>query len=315
MPSPQFAEDRVGPDRLRCAALTALLLFGHAVAAPVKPSPKGWHDGAVFMEIFVRGYQDSDGDGSGDLRGLIQRLDYLQELGIQGIWLMPITPSADKDHGYATTDYRAIEPQYGSLADFDELMRQAHKRGIAVIIDYVINHSAAAHPLFQQALQGPGSPYRDWFVWQHAAPEGWDIWGKNPWYVTEHGHYFGTFGPHMPDFNLRNPAVVDYHRSSLRFWLNRGPALEYTRDEWAIKSPELGLPNSLRVSALAFGVIAMLGLVFAFALRTVSRKELGAAGSVIGALAVACWLGTGPLQQLGNLNLLIFLVGLVGVCL
>ncbi|MCV2370859.1 alpha-amylase family glycosyl hydrolase [Roseateles oligotrophus] len=219
----------------RCVLTALLLLAGPAAAAPldlsqvpqmssaVKPLPKGWQDGAVFMEIFVRGYQDSDGDGIGDLRGLIQRLDYLQALGIQGIWLMPISPSADKDHGYATTDYRGVEPQYGSLADFDELMLQAHKRGIAVIIDYVINHSAAAHPLFQQALLGPGNPYRDWFVWQQEAPSGWDIWGKNPWFATEHGqHYFGTFGPHMPDFNLKNPAVVDYHRSSLRFWLNRG---------------------------------------------------------------------------------------------
>ncbi len=214
-----------------------LLFMGSALAAPldlspvphkmaraVKPLPKGWADGAAFMEIFVRGYQDSDGDGIGDLRGLIQRLDYLQALGIQGIWLMPISPSADKDHGYATTDYRGVEPQYGSLADFDELMLQAHKRGIAVIIDYVLNHSAAAHPLFQQALLGPENPYRDWFVWQQTAPEGWDIWGKNPWYTTAPGsaHYFGTFGPHMPDFNLKNSAVVDYHRSSLRFWLNRG---------------------------------------------------------------------------------------------
>jgi glycosidase len=218
-------------------ALAALLLTGHAIAAPIdlspvpqmtpaiKPLPKAWSEGAVFMEIFVRGYQDSDGDGIGDLRGLIQRLDYLQSLGIQGIWLMPISPSADKDHGYATTDYRGVEPQYGSLADFDEMIAQAHKRGIAVIIDYVINHSAAAHPLFQQALLlGPENPYRDWFVWQQTAPTGWDIWGKNPWYATEPGsaHYFATFGPHMPDFNLRNPAVVDYHRSSLRFWLNRG---------------------------------------------------------------------------------------------
>lgn len=203
------------------AAVLSLLLMGSAIAAP-KTLAKNWRQGAVFMEIFVRGYQDSDGDGIGDLRGLIQRLDYLQALGIDGIWLMPITASADKDHGYATTDYRGVEPQYGSLADFDELITQAHRRGIAVIIDYVINHSASAHPLFQKALEGPQNRYRDWFVWQDPAPAGWDILGKNPWTPTEHGAYFATFGPHMPDFNLRNPAVVDYHRSSLRFWLNRG---------------------------------------------------------------------------------------------
>jgi alpha-amylase len=163
-------------------------------------------------------------------------------LGIKGIWLMPITKNADGDHGYATTDFRDIAPEYGTLADFDELIRQAHRRGIGVIMDYAINHSAAQHPMFVAARQGAASPFRDWYVWADEAPQGWDIWGKNPWYFTAaqpwtfkgpskdlpappagaQGFYFGTFGPHMPDFNFRNAAVVDYHLSSLRFWLNRG---------------------------------------------------------------------------------------------
>lgn len=205
------------------------------------PLPEGWHRGA-FMEIFVRAYQDSDGDGVGDLRGLTQRLDHLHALGVTGLWLMPITASADHDHGYATTDYRRIEPAYGTLADFDELIRQAHARGMGVIMDYVINHSAAEHPLFQQAVSDAHSPWRDWYVFSPTLPVGWDIWGKNPWYHTAAKHwlsalepkdlppappgardfYFGTFGPHMPDFNLRNPAVWAYHADSLRFWLNRG---------------------------------------------------------------------------------------------
>ncbi|MEL4177899.1 alpha-amylase family glycosyl hydrolase [Roseateles sp. PN1] len=198
-----------------------------AVAAPASfagriQAKRDWRQGS-FMEIFVRGYQDSDGDGIGDLRGLTQRLDYLQDLGISGIWLMPITPSADRDHGYATTDYRGIEAQYGSMADFEELLHQAHRRGIGVIVDYVINHSAAEHPFFQEAAADRNSPYRDWFVWQDPAPTGWDIWGKNPWYANAAGgHYFATFGAPMPDFNLRNPAVVDYHRASMRFWLDKG---------------------------------------------------------------------------------------------
>ncbi len=203
--------------------------------------PAGWEQGA-FMEIFVRAYRDSDGDGIGDLRGLTQSLDHLQSLGVRGIWLMPITRNADGDHGYATTDFRDIAPEYGTLADFDELIRQAHARGIGVIMDYVINHSAASHPLFEQARQGPAAPYRDWYVWSETAPAGWDIWGKYPWYAVSaqpwkwtgevkdlplappgtRDFYFGTFGPHMPDFNFRNPAVLAYHLSSLRFWLNRG---------------------------------------------------------------------------------------------
>ena len=187
----------------------------------VRALQPGWQRGA-FMEVFVRAYKDSNGDGVGDIKGLTQQLDYLKDLGIKGIWLMPITASADGDHGYATTDFRAIEPAYGTLEDFDELLRQAHARGIGVIMDYVINHSAQASPLFTNAMAGPTSPFFDWFVWEKEAPAGWDIWGKNPWTSTPQGNYFGTFGPHMPDFNFRNPAVLAYHQSSLRFWLNRG---------------------------------------------------------------------------------------------
>ena len=183
--------------------------------------PAGWQRGA-FMEIFVRAYKDSNGDGIGDLQGVTQSLDYLQDLGVTGIWLMPITTNADGDHGYATTDFRGIDPAYGTLADFDELIAQAHQRGIGIIMDYVINHSAAAHPMFVSAQTGPSSPFYDWFVWEKTAPTGWDIWGKNPWTQTGQGAYFGTFGPHMPDFNFKNPAVLAYHQSSLRFWLNRG---------------------------------------------------------------------------------------------
>ncbi|MDT8998262.1 alpha-amylase family glycosyl hydrolase [Paucibacter sp. APW11] len=194
--------------------------------------PEGWQHGA-FMEVFVRGYKDSNGDGIGDLRGLTQQLDYLRDLGIKGLWLMPITASADHDHGYATTDFRALEPDYGSLDDLDELLRQAHARGIGVIMDYVLNHSAASHPLFQQSAQGAGNRWRSWYVWrepgQQADLKQWDIWGKNPWYQQltdansdDGSRYFATFGAAMPDFNLRLPEVQEFHRSSLRFWLNRG---------------------------------------------------------------------------------------------
>jgi alpha-amylase len=183
--------------------------------------PEGWQHGA-FMEIFVRAYRDSDGDGHGDLRGLTQSLDYLQDLGIKGIWLMPITLNADGDHGYAVKDFRAIDPAYGTLADFDELLREAHKRGIGVIMDYVLNHSSAENPLYVDAVSGPNSRFRNWFIWKDPAPTGWEIWGKNPWYGSPTGTFYGTFGPHMPDFNLENAEAMEYHRDSLRFWLNRG---------------------------------------------------------------------------------------------
>ncbi|MDR7296484.1 glycosidase [Pelomonas aquatica] len=227
--------------------LTSLGTQAQIDARPVPAEPRSsglpahWRQG-VFMEVFVRGYQDSDGDGIGDLRGLTRRLDHLQKLGISGLWLMPVTASSDHDHGYATTDYRNIEPQYGTLADFDELIREAHKRGIGIVMDYVINHASWQFPPFQQAVADRSSPWRSWFVWNTHPGPGWDIWGKYPWYDAaakpwdwtgewkdlppiQPGSpdiFFGTFGPHMPDFNLRNPDVVRYHEDSLRFWLNRG---------------------------------------------------------------------------------------------
>jgi glycosidase len=225
-----------------CLALSLLLLaygggaVGGAPAATAWPGvdvspvaqadavsllPNGWQSGA-FMEIFVRAYQDSDGDGVGDLGGLTQRLDYLQELGVKGLWLMPVTRSEDHDHGYAVTDFRQIESAYGSLADFDELLAQAHARGMGVIVDYVVNHSAAQNPLFLNSAASKDNPWGSWFVWQDSAPTGWSIFGKNPWNSTPHGAYFSQFSPNMPDFNWLNPAVMAYHQDSMRFWLNRG---------------------------------------------------------------------------------------------
>ncbi len=223
----------MSPRRRAALALVSTLLVAACASGPgvdvsavrqvprFAPLPEGWEHGA-FMEVFVRGYQDSDGDGVGDLRGLTQRLDYLQALGIRGLWLMPVTTSADHEHGYAVTDYRAIEPAYGTLADFDELVRQAHARGIGIVMDYVINHSARENPLFVQAASSRDNPWRRWYVWEDTKPAGWSIFDHDPWTATANGAYFGQFGSHMPDFNLRNPAVVAYHMDSLRFWINHG---------------------------------------------------------------------------------------------
>jgi glycosidase len=180
-----------------------------------------WKDG-VFMEIFVRAYQDSDGDGIGDIRGLTQKLDYLKTLGVTGLWLMPVNPSQDKDHGYAVSNYRDVATEYGTLADFDELLVQAHQRGIGIVIDYVINHSAAQHPAFVNSRSARDNAYRNWYVWQDFTPSGWSIYGGNPWRSSAVGSYFAGFWDQMPDFNLKNSAVVSWHHDNLRFWLNRG---------------------------------------------------------------------------------------------
>jgi alpha-amylase len=192
-----------------------------AVTQTKSALPPEWKRGP-FMEIFVRAYADSEGDGIGDFRGLTSKLDYIQSLGIRGLWLMPVNPSEDGDHGYAVTDYRAIAREHGTLADFDEFLKQAHARGIGVIMDYVINHSASTNPLFTRAAATKENPHRDWYVWRDVAPTDWKLFGNSPWHTLPTGAYLGGFHHTMPDFNLLNPKVLDYHLNSMRFWLNRG---------------------------------------------------------------------------------------------
>ena len=206
----------VPPETLPDADVSAV-----AKSDPGSVLPATWKQGP-FIEIYVRGYQDSDGDGIGDLKGLTQRLDYLKDLGVTGIWLMPVTQSQDNDHGYAVSDYRAIEKQYGSLADFDAFVAAAHARGIGVIIDYVMNHSAAQNPLFLNSSGAKDGARRDWYIWSSTKPSGWNIYGNDPWKSSSTGYYFAGFWDQMPDFNLRNASVLAYHHDSMRFWLNRG---------------------------------------------------------------------------------------------
>ena len=230
------------------------------------PLHPDWKYGA-FMQIYVRGYKDSDGDGVGDLQGIIDSLDYLHDLGITGIWLMPITESEDRDHGYAVRNYRAVEADYGTMADLQGLLASAQRRGIGVVLDYVINHASAQHPLFRSAAASPRSPHRDLFVWAPGAgPPGWEIFGRNPWHPADAGNwsYFAPFWSGMPDFNLRSAAAVRFHRDNIRFWLNKqvrraaaagraGPAQRRRRaaEERALRAgvveaPQLGRPRAGR---------------------------------------------------------------------
>ena len=198
--------------------------------------PANWNKDAAFYEIFVRSFKDSDGDGVGDFKGLTSRLDYLQGLGVTGIWLMPMMPSEDHDHGYAVNDYRAVNPDYGTMADFETFVQEAHKRGIGIILDFVINHSGSGNAIFRDAAASKSSPYRDWFVfsdknpgWYDAKNRGQDgrFW-NDPWLPADktvpggHGLYYGVFSRQMPDWNLRNPKVVAYIQDSMRFWMNKG---------------------------------------------------------------------------------------------
>jgi len=189
-----------------------------------------WWDGAVFYEIFVRSFADStDGplanDGIGDLRGLINKLDYLNDgdpdthddLGVTGIWLMPIMPSPSY-HGYDTTDYYAVEQDYGTQEDFLELIEEAHVRGIRVIVDLVLNHSSREHPGFIGSSD-PGSVHHGWYTWSRKNLDFKGPWGQKVWHEMDGGYYYGVFSPSMPDLNYENPAVTREMFNVTRFWL------------------------------------------------------------------------------------------------
>jgi glycosidase len=240
---------------LASQALPAVDVSPVAAADPGLPLPEGWHRRGV-LQVFMRSYQDSDGDGIGDLRGLISRLDHIRDLGVGGLWLLPVQPSQDGDHGYAVLDYRAVEPAYGTLADFDALVAAARERGLGVILDHVMNHSAARHPAFVNSRAGTGNPYRDWYVWSTTRPSGWRIWDQDPWRPDASGWYFAPFWGEMPDFNLRHPAVVAWHLDHLRFWMNRGVAgfrfdavgnlVENGPDAWDSQPESLALMRRVR---------------------------------------------------------------------
>ncbi len=178
-----------------------------------------WWNDTIFYEVFAHSFYDSNGDGIGDLNGLISKLDYLNDgnpattddLGVSGIWLMPIMVSPSY-HGYDVSDYYKVNPDYGTNDDFKRLMQEAHKRGIYVIIDLVLNHTSSQHPWFIES-RDPNSARRDWYVWSVDKPQG------EGWHETLSGYYYGYFGDGMPDLNYRNPAVTEEMHKVTRFWL------------------------------------------------------------------------------------------------
>jgi len=194
----------------------------------------GWAKGAVFYEVCVRSFQDSDGDGKGDLPGLISRLDYLNDgdpatttdLGIDGIWLMPVFRSPSY-HGYDTTDYENVNPDYGTNEDLERLCVEAHRRGIRVIVDLVLNHSGSGHPWFQESASSPGSPKRDWYVWRDYDP-GWKQPWAGPygtsttWHPLNGAYFYGVFWSGMPDLNYRSAEVRAEAKRIAGLWLSRG---------------------------------------------------------------------------------------------
>lgn len=174
----------------------------------------------------MRSFYDTNANGDGDLRGLVEKLDYLNDgdpnttddLGITGLWLMPIMTSPSY-HGYDVVNYYNIEEDYGTLNDFKLLMEEAHKRGIRVIIDLVLNHTSSQHPWFRQSKDNPGSAYRDWYVWADENPGFVGPWGQKVWIPGGNGYYYAVFWDGMPDLNYRNPEVTEKMYDVTRFWV------------------------------------------------------------------------------------------------
>ena len=188
-----------------------------------------WRDGIIY-QIYPRSFADSNGDGIGDLQGIISKLDYLQDLGVDAIWLSPINPSPDVDFGYDVSNYLEIDPKYGSLEDFDDLLQAAHQHSIRVILDLVLNHTSDQHPWFVQARSSRDNPYHDWYLWKDPAaggrvPNNWQaVFGGRAWEYdpTVGQYYYHMFYKQQPDVNWRNPEVRQALLDVFRFWAGRG---------------------------------------------------------------------------------------------
>lgn len=189
-----------------------------------------WYKDAVFYQLHVRAFCDSNGDGIGDLKGLISRLDYLQELGVDCIWLMPIYPSPLRDDGYDPSDYYDIHPDYGTLDDFRQFLKEAHQRGLRVIIELVLNHTSDQHPWFKEARSSPNNKYRNWYVWSQSADRYQkarvifsDTEESNwAWDSVSRSFYWHRFFSHQPDLNYDNPEVREEMWEVMKFWLDLG---------------------------------------------------------------------------------------------
>jgi maltose alpha-D-glucosyltransferase / alpha-amylase len=189
-----------------------------------------WYKDAVFYEVHVRAFSDSDGDGIGDFRGLISKLDYLQELGINTIWLLPFYPSPLRDDGYDISDYMNVNPSYGSLEDFQSFLREAHQRGLRVVTELVMNHTSDQHPWFQEARSSRDNPRRDWYVWSDAddryrsariifTDTELSNWAWDP---VSKSYYWHRFFSHQPDLNFDNPAVCEQVWAIMKYWRDMG---------------------------------------------------------------------------------------------
>ena len=189
-----------------------------------------WWQSGIIYQIYPRSFADSNGDGIGDLNGITARLDYLADLGVAALWLSPVYPSPDADFGYDISDYCAIDPKFGNLADFDRLVSETHARGLRIILDLVLNHTSDQHPWFVESRASRDNPKRDWYLWRDPSskgglPNNWQsVFGGSGWQMDSitGQYYFHMFTREQPDVNWHNPAVRQAMLDVFRFWLERG---------------------------------------------------------------------------------------------
>ena len=199
---------------------------------PAATSADPWWKHALIYEIYPRSFQDSNGDGIGDLNGITQRLDYLKTLGVDAIWLSPMYPSPQIDFGYDISNYEAIDPQYGTMADFDRLVAEARKRNIRILLDMVMNHTSDKHPWFIESESSKANPKRDWYIWRDGKgpgvpPNNWQsAFGHSAWEYQDKTKqwYYHKFYIQQPDLNWRNPQVEKAMFGTVSFWLKKGVA-------------------------------------------------------------------------------------------
>ncbi|WP_156295312.1 alpha-glucosidase [Jeotgalibaca dankookensis] len=190
-----------------------------------------WHK-TILYQVYPMSFQDSNYDGIGDIQGIIRRLDYIQSLGVNMLWINPIFASPKIDNGYDVSDYMAIDPHFGTMEDVEELIEEAHNRGIKIIFDLILNHTSNQHPWFKEASKGPDNPYRDYYIWRDGknngqdAPNNWEgffgtsVWERGP--QEDDQYYFHLFAPEMPDLNWENPEVHRALEDVSLFWLDKG---------------------------------------------------------------------------------------------
>ena len=216
------------------ALLIVLISASHGEPKPAAATPRwdpNWWKGAVIYEVYPRSFADTNGDGIGDLNGITAHLDYLQQLGVDGIWITPFYPSPQVDFGYDITDYNAIDPQYGTMKDFERLVAEAGKRNIKVIADMVLNHTSDRHPWFVESRSSRTNPKANWYVWVDGKPgtppDNWlSIFGHSAWQwdSARQQYYYHAFYIQQPDLNWRNRQVRDAMYDMIRGWMKRGVA-------------------------------------------------------------------------------------------